>query len=353
MRATCWRALLVVAAMSTEVRAEAEHYEHIRVDVGMSGSTVSVSDRNASGFVAEIKVNAHDNIAVGGRVEIAVMFGGRVADEELPFGLAAAALFKGEYLLGTGVVRPFVGLGAGFYSIGSHTIVDDDNGNSGISTTAGRYFGVAPEVGVDLGRLRLAVTYNEILGTSVEHRQTTGGIEHREAFSPDYLTFEIAFRFGGHRKPPSPSPPPAPPTLGVKRTVCALRGRVGLNCFDNAVGRSRDWNPRDDRRASWQRVHTVELRSVPPNHDQLILLDSGHYRCDTMRSRQPGRAPRTLGGAPPTSSTASDGGRYREEGQLAVSSRPHRSAPWERPLPRARTCRVTKGEGLAERIKCA
>src|SRR5688500_7143318 len=103
--------------------AESEHYEQIRVDAGMTGSSVGVSDRNAVGFVTEIKVNAHDNIAVGGRVEIAVMFGGNVGAEELPFGLAASALAKGEYLLGTGPVRPFAGIGAGLYSMGTHTIV--------------------------------------------------------------------------------------------------------------------------------------------------------------------------------------------------------------------------------------
>jgi hypothetical protein len=196
-----------------DASAEAEHYEPVRVDAGMTGSTVGVSDRNGVGFVAEIKVNAHDNIAVGGRVEIAVMFGGLVGDEALPFGMAAAALLKGEYLLGTGPVRPFAGVGAGLYSIGSHTIVSDPNGNNGISTTSGRYFGVAPEIGLDLGRLRLAATYNAILGTSVEYRQTTGGIEYRETFSQSYLSLEASFRFGGGRKRVSPSPPPtsAPP----------------------------------------------------------------------------------------------------------------------------------------------
>jgi outer membrane protein X len=164
--------------------------DNIRVDVGMTGSSVSVADRNAVGVVTEIKVNAHDNVAIGGRVEVAAMFGGLVNQEELPFGIAAAALLKGEYLLGAGHVRPFAGLGAGLYSIGSHTIAD-----GGISTTAGRYFGLAPEVGVDAGRVRLAATYNAVLGTSVEYRQTTGGM-HRESFSQSYLSLELSFRFG-------------------------------------------------------------------------------------------------------------------------------------------------------------
>jgi hypothetical protein len=183
-----------------DAMADAQHYEQIRVDVGMTGSSVSVSDRNGVGFVTEIKVNVHDNVAVGGRVDFGVMFGGLVDDEELPFTFAASGLFKGEYLVGLGPVRPFVGFGAGVYSLGSHTIVDDENGNSGISTTVGRYVGVAPSVGIDLGRLRLAATYNVILGTSVEYRSTTGGIEHRESLSQNYLTLEASFRFGGERK---------------------------------------------------------------------------------------------------------------------------------------------------------
>jgi hypothetical protein len=200
------RLILFVVALAEPAFAESEHYEQIRVDAGMTGSSVGVSDRNAVGFVAEIKVNAHDNVAVGGRVEIATMFGGDIGGEELPFGLAAAALAKGEYLLGTGIVRPFAGIGAGLYSMGTHTIVSDPNGASGISTTSGRYFGVAPEAGLDVGRLRLAVTYNAILGTSVEYRQTSGGIEHRESLSQSYLSLEMSFRFGGGRKPVAPAP---------------------------------------------------------------------------------------------------------------------------------------------------
>lgn len=207
MRRARWLVLFGLT-LGGPASAESEHYEQIRVDAGMTGSSVSVSDRNGVGFVTEIKVNAHDNIAVGGRVEVAMMFGGNVGAEELPFGLAASALAKAEYLLGTGLVRPFAGIGAGLYSMGSHTIVSDPNGGSGISTTSGRYFGVAPEVGLDVGRLRLAVTYNAILGTSVEYRQTSGGIEHREVLSQNYLSFEMSFRFGGGRKPAAPAPTP-------------------------------------------------------------------------------------------------------------------------------------------------
>ncbi|HUQ08624.1 MAG TPA: hypothetical protein VM261_39300 [Kofleriaceae bacterium] len=193
-------ALIGLCVLVGEASAEAEHFEQIRVDAGMTGSSVAVSDRNGVGFVAEIKVNQHDHVAIGARVELAVMFGGEIGEEDLPFGMSACGLVKAEYFLGAGTVRPFAGLGAGMYSMASHTIVDDDLGASGISTTTGRYVGVAPNVGIDLGRLRLAATYNAILGTSVEYRSTSGGVSHRETYSPDYLSLEMSFRFGGGRR---------------------------------------------------------------------------------------------------------------------------------------------------------
>ena len=196
-------------AIGGEARADAQHYEQIRVDVGMTGSSVSVSDRNGVGFVTEIKANLHDNVAIGGRVEFGVMFGGLVEDNELPFGMAACGLVKGEYLLGTGPVRPFVGFGAGVYSIASYAIIDDE-GNSRTESTVGRYVGVAPAIGVDLGRLRLAATYHAILGTSVEYRSTTAGIESRQTLSQSYLALEASLRFGGDRKQPAAmNAPPA------------------------------------------------------------------------------------------------------------------------------------------------
>ena len=156
---------------------------------------------------------ATDNIAIGGRVEILVMFGGHVGQDDLPLdvGLAGCGLLKGEYLLGLGVVRPFVGLGAGVYTIGSHSIQDGPN-TQGIHTEIGNYFGVAPQAGVDLGRMRLAVTYNAIVGAGLDVREMIDGVEQTRTFSQNYLSLELSFRFGGGSKPPTNPPQPQPPT---------------------------------------------------------------------------------------------------------------------------------------------
>lgn len=194
--------LAVIAASSRGADAESAHYEQIRVDAGMTVASVAISGRNGAGFASEIKAMVHDHVAVGGRVEVAVMFGGVIGEDELPLDIAMAAcgLVDVEVYGGTGVVRPFIGFGVGAYTIGSQTIESGPN-TSGISSRTGRYLGMAPQAGVDLGRVRLAATYHAILGADLEVRQMVGTVEQRSTVSQNWLSLELSFRFGGGRRP--------------------------------------------------------------------------------------------------------------------------------------------------------
>jgi hypothetical protein len=106
-------------------------------------------------------------------------------------------------------VRPFVSLGVGAYTIGSHQVQDGPN-TSGIATAIGRYVGAAPQVGIDIGRVRIAATYNAILGATLEVHDRAGTAEEITRVSQNYLTLELSFRFAGGRKqsPPAEWPPP-------------------------------------------------------------------------------------------------------------------------------------------------
>ena len=195
-----WLVLSLVTTTSI-ASAESETYEPIRVDAGITASRTAISDRNGGGIVVEIKAMAHDQLAIGGRVEIALMFGGSIGDDntDVDFALAASALVKGEYYLGRDHIRPFVGLGIGAYTIGGQSI-STGPGTAGVDQRAGRYIGVAPQIGIDLGRLRLAATYNAILGAQLEVRQMVGTVEQVDTFSQNYLSLEMSFQFGGGRK---------------------------------------------------------------------------------------------------------------------------------------------------------
>jgi len=205
MRAHWLGVLVVVTASHAAAHAEAEHYENVRLDAGITGSTVGISDRNGSGMTVEIKGMAHDNVAIGGRVEVAVMFGGIVGADEAPLdvSIAASGLLKAEYLFGNAMIRPFLGFGAGGYTIGSQTIAAGPN-RDGIDVRTGRYFGVAPQIGIDIGRVRLGATYNAILGAYLELHQTIGNVEQTQRLSQNYLSLELSFQFAGGRKPMPP-----------------------------------------------------------------------------------------------------------------------------------------------------
>jgi hypothetical protein len=180
--------------MSTPAIADPE----IRVDAGMTGSVVGASGRNGGGLVGEIKAYANDSLAIGGRLEVAMMFGGVFGEDELPLdvGLAACGLVKAEYYVLPGQVRPFVGFGAGAYTLGSQRIESGPN-TSGINTQTGNYFGVAPQLGVDLWRFRLAATYNMIVGASIEYTET-GPTREMNRLSRNYFSLEASFRFGSN-----------------------------------------------------------------------------------------------------------------------------------------------------------
>jgi outer membrane protein X len=199
-------------------RAQAEDYEPFRFDSGLTGTYVSSNGRGGFGAVMEPKVLIHDQVAIGARFEAAVMFGGNIGaagDVKMDMGAAANILAKGEYLVSTSAVRPFVGLGLGFYSIGSQSI-STGSMSAAIDQKGGRYFGIAPQLGIDLGRVRLAATYNAILRADIEVHQVVGGAQQTASFSQNYLTFEMSFRFGGDRMARQP---PATPVLPARSTA--------------------------------------------------------------------------------------------------------------------------------------
>ena len=195
------RPVIIVALLATT--AHADDSDPLHVDTGLIGTYVSSNGRGGFGAVFEPKLLIDDHVAVGGRLEAAVMFGGAIGsagDTQMDVGALGALLAKGEYLFGDAEVRPFVGLGVGVFDIASQSIATTQS-TASIDQKAGRYFGVAPQLGIDLGRVRIAVTYDAILGADIEVHQTVGGTTQSTSYSQSYLGGELSFRFGGDVRP--------------------------------------------------------------------------------------------------------------------------------------------------------
>lgn len=177
-----------------------EHYFPARVDVGLIG-TYLPTGLGGGGFggVVEPKFLLTDNIALGFQFQGELSFGGSVGADgtSVGIGAVAATLAKGEYLFTRhGNVRPFAGLALGLYDIASES-VSAGSSNASVDQKAARTFGIQPEVGVDLGPVRLAVAYNLMLGTEVEVEQMVGNTTTTASYSENYLMFELGFRIGG------------------------------------------------------------------------------------------------------------------------------------------------------------
>jgi hypothetical protein len=190
-------------AAARDASAQAASYQPIRVDAGVSGTYASSISRGGVGAMIEPKFLVHNHVGVGLRLEGAAMWGGSFGDggESVSMDMAAVSAIgaKGEYLFFDGAVRPFGGLGLGVYYIGSQSAAATAGG-AAIDQKAGRYFGLAPQVGVDLGRVRLAATYNVIVGADIEVHQQIGNLEQSASYSQNYFTFELSFRLGGDRR---------------------------------------------------------------------------------------------------------------------------------------------------------
>jgi hypothetical protein len=199
------RPLFAVAALlcAGTAAAQAENYQPIRFNVGFLIPYIPGMNTGGVGTVVEGKYNISDNIAAGFRLDGSVYFGSSVDTEtvEVNVGAVASLLAKGEFFLTDSTVRPFVGFGAGSYWLGGQSVTAGQDG-SGVTQAAGNVFGVAPELGVDLGIVRLAATYNMLLDGNlvIQEISTDGNPPPSRSVSRNYFAFEVSFRIGGRRR---------------------------------------------------------------------------------------------------------------------------------------------------------
>jgi hypothetical protein len=136
----------------------------VRAYSGLIGA-FAPGELNAYGIggVFEPKAYVWDYFVVGVRIDGAALVGAdaTVVDQaRLVLRICGAAMVKGEVLLFPGDVRPFVGLGVGYYA----AVLLGGSVGGGTSSLTGTGPGVMPQVGVDMGWFRAAAQYHWILG---------------------------------------------------------------------------------------------------------------------------------------------------------------------------------------------
>ncbi len=187
------KVLLLVAVLVAGIasaNAQSENYKAFKVDVGaLYGIPSGDGYTGGVGFYIEPKYNLNDNIALGLKMEWAIMGADDVEGMEVSISAIGSYQATADYYFGDSKVRPFVGLGAGIYSMGTAEVsavgaVEDDM----MSVDYGSKFGFAPRVGVLMGHFRLGLEYNVITGID-------SGLE-----SKNYLALKVGFEIGGGKK---------------------------------------------------------------------------------------------------------------------------------------------------------
>ncbi len=179
-------------AASTAVQAQSKMYKPIKVDLALG-----YGFGNAKGMVfsLEPKYNIQDQIAVGLRMEGAILGGmkmeqdanGGMTDADINISAIASYLVTGEYYLSNNSFRPLAGLGTGVYSMGSISTSTNGDDIDESAVDVGTRFGLAPRVGFEVGHFRMALEYNLITGQP-------------KNFNRNYFATKVGFFFGGGKR---------------------------------------------------------------------------------------------------------------------------------------------------------
>jgi hypothetical protein len=176
-----WIAVLVLVSPTVAVAQSGydQPLGHVRAYSGVIGA-FAPGELNAYGIggVFEPKAIIWDYLVLGVRVDGAAMVGLDATDvnqARLALRICGAAMLKGELLLFPGEVRPFIGVGIGYYA----AALLSGGVAGGASSLTGTGPGIMPQIGVDLGWFRAAAQYHLILG---------------DLGAANYLAIELAWR---------------------------------------------------------------------------------------------------------------------------------------------------------------
>ena len=196
------RILLLVFVLGA-FSAKAQEFKPFKVNVSI-GYAKALGEGLSGGvlFAIEPKYGVSDHFDVGVRIETAgIARGVTLSNNNQTYtGKASAftsALATGTYLIGTGGIRPFIGLGAGIYSVGSSDTFSVTNGQNvpdNVTLTTETKFGGMVRAGIKAGHFVVGVEYNAVPTTAVKLSNTT--IDSKNA----YLGIKIGFDIGGGRK---------------------------------------------------------------------------------------------------------------------------------------------------------
>lgn len=183
--------------------AQAQEFKPFKVNVSLGAALPSGGGGVL--FAVEPKYGINDRIDVGLRIEGAAMaraivVNGNTTSGDLQF--AASYLLTGNYMLSTNNFRPFVGLGAGLFTVASTGFSENGGQSTNGTIAAGNVFGGMARVGFKAGHFLLGVEYNLVPNTTSALFDSNGQIQIGKTVQSknSYVGVKVGFDIGGGRR---------------------------------------------------------------------------------------------------------------------------------------------------------
>ncbi|OIN57914.1 outer membrane beta-barrel protein [Arsenicibacter rosenii] len=191
--------LLTCAAISS---ASAQDFQPFKWNLSLGYARPTGAGAGGGLLVStEPKYGLNDQIDIGLRAEFALMakavtINGQQTSGELKG--AGSYVLTGTYLLTTTNFRPYVGVGAGLYTVAGTSFTYDDGNQStntsDVAVEASRKLGLMGRVGFKAGHFNMGVEYNYVPSTKIS-LMTAQTIKS----SNSYVGVKLGFDIGGGR----------------------------------------------------------------------------------------------------------------------------------------------------------
>jgi outer membrane protein X len=173
-------------AMISVSSVNAQSYKPFKVGLGfLYAVPMGKGAGGGIGFYLEPKYNINDKFDAGFLMEGALL-AQKIEGASGSISGVTSYSITGDYMLGSGKVRPFIGTGIGMYSLGS---ADFDVAGQTASVELGTKFGFSPRVGINLSHFQIQLQYHIITGQ-----------ENTDVSNKNYLAVKFGIEFGGGLK---------------------------------------------------------------------------------------------------------------------------------------------------------
>lgn len=194
--------LLVLICTCVALSASAQDFRPFKVNLSLGYARPTGKGVGAGILMSlEPKYGLNDNIDVGLRAELGIMaraltINGQDVDGEV--NATGSYVLTGTYLLSANNFRPYVGIGAGVYTVAgtsfSYTNNTQPSSMRDVTVEASRKFGALARAGFKAGHFNMGLEYNIVPSTKIN--LTTGQVAQS---NNSYIGVKLGIDIGGGR----------------------------------------------------------------------------------------------------------------------------------------------------------